>query len=45
MVVPFVALIIIIVAVIWFLAGAGKRKKQGKDLGDRNAGNPIKNTT
>jgi hypothetical protein len=34
MVVPFIALIIVIIAVVWFFAGAAKRKNKGKDLGD-----------
>jgi hypothetical protein len=35
MVIPFFALIIIIGAVIWFLASAAKKKSKGEDLGER----------
>ena len=34
MVVPFIALIVIIIVVIVFMAKAGKRKNEGKDLGE-----------
>jgi Na+/H+ antiporter NhaD/arsenite permease-like protein len=34
MVVPFIALIVVIVGLIWFFAGAVKRKAKGKDLGE-----------
>jgi hypothetical protein len=37
MIVPFVAMIIIIIAVILFFVLAGKKKSEGKDLGDPNA--------
>ena len=37
MVVPFIALVLVIVAVIWFLAGSAKRKSEGKDLGERKS--------
>lgn len=38
MVVPFIALIAIIVLVIYFLAKAGKKKSEGKDLGEPGKG-------
>ncbi len=34
MVVPFIALIVIIVGVILFFVFAGKKKSEGQDLGD-----------
>jgi len=34
MVIPFLALIVVIVGVIWFFAGAAKRKSKGRDLGE-----------
>ena len=34
MVIPFIALVVIIIAVIVFMAKAGKRKDEGKDLGE-----------
>ncbi|MFL5773198.1 MAG: hypothetical protein ACJ75F_08570 [Flavisolibacter sp.] len=34
MVVPFIALLVIIIGVIMFLVKAGKRKTEGKDLGE-----------
>jgi len=37
MVIPFIALIFVIVAVIWFLAGSAKRKSAGKDIGERKS--------
>lgn len=41
MVVPFIVLILVIIGVVWFLAGAAKRKNHGRDLGDTRAGNPV----
>jgi len=38
MVVPFIALIIVIVAVVYFLVKAGKKKAEGKDLGEPGKG-------
>ena len=35
MVVPFLALIVVIIAVIWFLVMAGKKKSKGERLGER----------
>ena len=37
MVVPFIALVVVIIGVVWFFAGAARRKSQGKDLGDPTA--------
>ena len=37
MVVPFIALVAVIIAVILFFVLAGKKKSQGQDLGDPNA--------
>jgi hypothetical protein len=34
MVVPFIALLAIIILVIYFLAKAGKKKAEGRDLGE-----------
>jgi hypothetical protein len=34
MVVPFIALIVVIAVVIYFLVFAGKRKNKGRDLGE-----------
>jgi hypothetical protein len=34
MIIPFIALIAIIVAVVFFLKLAGKKKTQGQDLGE-----------
>jgi hypothetical protein len=34
MVIPFIALIVIIIGVIVFLAKAGKKQSEGKDLGE-----------
>jgi hypothetical protein len=34
MVVPFIALIVVIVLVIYFLVFSGKKKSEGKDLGE-----------
>ena len=38
MVVPFIALIAIVVLVIVFLTKAGKRKSEGKDMGEPGRG-------
>jgi hypothetical protein len=38
MVVPFIALIAIIVLVVYFLAKASKKKAEGKDLGEPGKG-------
>jgi hypothetical protein len=38
MVIPFIALIAIIVLVIVFLSKAGKRKSEGKDMGEPGKG-------
>lgn len=38
MVVPFIALIAIIILVVYFLAKAGKKKFEGKDLGEPGKG-------
>jgi hypothetical protein len=38
MVIPFVALVVILIVLVMFFVKAGKRKSEGKDLGDRNAG-------
>ena len=34
MVVPFIALIVVIIGVVYFLIKAGKKKSEGKDLGE-----------
>jgi hypothetical protein len=34
MVVPFIALVAVIVAIVYFLVKAGKKKSEGKDLGE-----------
>lgn len=36
MVVPFVAMVVVIIAVILFFVFAGKKKSKGKDLGERS---------
>ena len=41
MVVPFIALIVILIGVVLFFALAGKKNKQNRDLGDRSAGNSV----
>jgi hypothetical protein len=41
MVVPFIALIVILVGLVLFFTLAGKKKNDGRDLGDRRAGNPV----
>ena len=38
MVVPFIALIIVIVAVVYFLVKAGKKTSEGKGLGEPGKG-------
>lgn len=38
MVVPFIALIIVIVGVVYFLVKAGTKKSEGKDLGEPGKG-------
>lgn len=38
MVVPFIALIVVIIVVIYFLAKAGKKKAEGKNLGEPGKG-------
>ena len=38
MVVPAIALIVILFFVVRFIIGAAKKKGEGGDLGDRNAG-------
>lgn len=38
MVVPFIALLIVLILVIRFLVLANKKKSQGTDLGDSRAG-------
>jgi hypothetical protein len=35
MIIPFIALIAIIIGLVLFLAKAGKRQSEGKDLGER----------
>ena len=34
MIIPFIALLAIIIGIVVFMAKAGKRKSEGKDLGD-----------
>ena len=34
MVVPFIALLIILVVVVYFIAKAGKKERKGEDLGE-----------
>jgi hypothetical protein len=34
MVIPFIALLVVIIGIIFFLGKAGKRKSEGKDLGE-----------
>lgn len=34
MIVPFIALIVIVVLVVYFLVFSGKRKSEGKDMGE-----------
>jgi hypothetical protein len=34
MVVPFIALLAIIILIVWFMAGAAKRNKKGEGLGE-----------
>jgi hypothetical protein len=38
MVVPFIALIIVIIAVVYFLVKAGKRTSEGENLGEPGKG-------
>lgn len=38
MVVPFIALVVLIIVVVYFLAKAGKKKSEGKDLGEPGKG-------
>lgn len=38
MIVPFIALLIVLILVIRFLVLANKKKNQGSDLGDNRAG-------
>jgi hypothetical protein len=38
MVIPFIALIAIIVGVVYFLVKAGKKKSEGQDLGEPGKG-------
>lgn len=38
MVVPFIALLVVLFFVIWFLTSAVKKKNQRNDLGDSRAG-------
>jgi hypothetical protein len=38
MVVPFIALIILIIAVVYFLVKASKKTSEGKDLGEPGKG-------
>jgi hypothetical protein len=38
MVVPFIALIVVIVAVVYFLVKAGKKTNEGKSLGEPGKG-------
>jgi hypothetical protein len=38
MVVPFIALIVIIIAVVYFLVKAGKKNSHGRDLGEPGKG-------
>jgi hypothetical protein len=38
MVVPFIALIVVIVGVVYFLVKAGKKNSEGKDLGEPGRG-------
>lgn len=38
MVVPFIALIVVIIGVVYFLIKAGKKKSEGKDLGEPGKG-------
>ena len=34
MIIPFIALVVIIIGLVVFLTKAGKRKSEGKDLGE-----------
>jgi len=34
MIIPFIALVLVIVLIIWFIAGAQKRNSKGKDMGE-----------
>jgi hypothetical protein len=43
MVVFFIGLIAIIILIVMFIGKAGKRKQEGKGLGDPHAGNSIHN--
>jgi hypothetical protein len=43
MVVFFIGLIAIIILLVMFLGKAGKRKQEGRGLGDPHAGNSIHN--